>query len=44
MLRAVSRARPSPPLPFLRSKHPFLAALLRWHFVRAWLYRRSWNA
>jgi len=28
-------------LPFLRSKHPILSALLRWHFFRVWLIRRS---
>lgn len=41
MLRAVSRARRSPPLPFLRSKHPILSLLLRWRVFRAWISRRS---
>ncbi len=44
MLRAVSRARRSPPLPFLRSKHPILSALLRWRFFRIWMARRSLQA
>jgi hypothetical protein len=28
-------------LPFLRSKHPILSALLRWRFFRIWINRRS---
>lgn len=44
MLRAVSRARRSPPLPFLRRKHPILAALMRWRFFRYWIARRSLHA
>jgi hypothetical protein len=28
-------------LPFLRSKHPILAVLLRWSVFRAWILRRS---
>jgi len=39
MFRAVSRARRSPPLPFLRSKHPILSALLSWRVFRIWISR-----
>jgi len=28
-------------LPFLRSKHPILSALLRWRIFRYWIMRRA---
>jgi len=28
-------------LPFLRSKHPILTALLRWRFFPSWIIRRA---
>lgn len=38
MNRARSRAPFSAPLPFLRRRHPLLAAMLRWPLLRRWLH------
>jgi len=40
MYRAQSRARLSPPLPFLSHRHPLLALLARWPLFRRWISRR----